>query len=184
MNFPYKWTNSIDEEDDQGSSWRVSLKEKRQTNSRAWRHLMTNESGARLEGTGSPDEEGGLIRDQHFTTLPNEDEQASGGLNHLASRNAGGTPWTWKKVTTAEDSGAAENVMPKSRFPKYPLKKRRGPRMEKGSKDQEESPSRIMGSKSLSVRNPEGFVRNSTWHSADVRRDLQCQRERPVHQEG
>ena len=44
MNCPYKWANSTDEEDDQGSSWKVSLKEKRQKNSRVWRHLMTREN--------------------------------------------------------------------------------------------------------------------------------------------
>ena len=49
---------------------RVSPKEKRQKNSRVWKHLMTKESGAGPEGTGSPDGKGGLIQDQHFSTLP------------------------------------------------------------------------------------------------------------------
>ena len=65
---------------------RVSVNEIRQKSSRVWRHLMTKESGAGLEGTGSPDGEGGLIQDQH--SEDDEDEQASGGLNHLVTRSA------------------------------------------------------------------------------------------------
>ena len=48
---------------------RVSLKEKRQKNSRVWRHLMTKESGAGPEGTESPDGGSEWIQDQHSTTL-------------------------------------------------------------------------------------------------------------------
>ena len=71
MNCPYKWTNSIDEEDGQGSSWEnVSWKEKMQNNSRVWRHLMMGESGAGPEETRSPDGESEWPQDQHFTTLP------------------------------------------------------------------------------------------------------------------
>ena len=44
------------------------------------------------------------------------DEEASGGLNHLVSPSAGGAQWTWKNVTVVVDSGAAENVMPRSMF--------------------------------------------------------------------
>ena len=35
----------------------------------------------------------------------------------MVQRSAGGGKWTWKKVTVVVDSGAAENVMPKSMFP-------------------------------------------------------------------
>ena len=45
-------------------------KEKKHKKLRVWRHLMTKESGAGLEGTGSPDGSGGLIHDQHSTTSP------------------------------------------------------------------------------------------------------------------
>ena len=71
------------EEEDQGSSW--ERRRKRQRNSRAWTHLLTSESGSGWEGTGSPEGEGGLIQDQHFHYLAggDEDEQVSGGLNHL-----------------------------------------------------------------------------------------------------
>ena len=54
-----------------------------------------------------------------------EDEQASGGLNHQVSRKAGGVQWTWKNVIVVVDSGAAENV---TCSPKYRLKKHRGPK--------------------------------------------------------
>ena len=53
----------------------------------------------------------------HHLAEDDEDEQASGGLDHLVSRNTGGAQWTWKKVTLVVDSGAAENVMPRSMFP-------------------------------------------------------------------
>ena len=32
-------------------------------------------------------------------------------------RSVAGTRWTWKKVMVVVDSGAAENVMPRSMFP-------------------------------------------------------------------
>ena len=53
----------------------------------------------------------------HYLAEEDEDEQVSRGLNHLATRSAAGTQWTWKKVTVVVDSGAAENVMPRSTFP-------------------------------------------------------------------
>ena len=53
---------------------------------------------------------------------------------------------------------------------KFPPKKRKDPRMEKDSNDQEESTSRIMGSKSCPSRLLGRFVRKSTWQVADVRR--------------
>ena len=84
----------------------------------------------------------------HFLAEDDEDEQVSGGLNHLVPRNAGGTQWTWKKVTVVVDSGAAEQVMPRSMLPEPPTKKQSGSRMEKGSKDQDRSskscPSELM----------------------------------------
>ena len=97
---------------------RVSLKEKRQKNSRVWKHLMTKESGAGPEETGSPD--GGKRVDPRsaFQDLAEDDEreQASGGLNHFVSRNAASALWYWKKITVVVDWGAAENVMPRSMF--------------------------------------------------------------------
>ena len=53
----------------------------------------------------------------HYLAEGDGEEQASGGLNHVVSRNAGGAQWTWKKVAVVVDSGAAENVMPKNMFP-------------------------------------------------------------------
>ena len=64
-----------------------------------------------------------------------EDEQVSRGLNHLASRSAAGTQWTWKKVTvevrlrSSRECDAEEHVSPRCASDKQ-----RGPRMEKGSR--------------------------------------------------
>ena len=70
MNCPYKWTNNMDEEDDQGSSWESEPE---------------GDKAEELASVGTPDDEGewcwprrnritrwecGLIQDQHFTTLP------------------------------------------------------------------------------------------------------------------
>ena len=63
VNCPYKWANSIDEEDDQTSSWKSELK-----NSPAWRQMMKKESGAGLRRAESPDGEGELTHDRQFTT--------------------------------------------------------------------------------------------------------------------
>ena len=91
----------------------------------------------------------------HYLAEDDECEQTSRGLNHLVSRNARGAQWIWKKVTVVVDSGAAENVMPRSMFPDRASGKQKGPRMERDS-----------------VSTPEGFVRKSTWQVADVRRPL------------
>ena len=64
MNCPYKWTNSIDEEDDQT---RVSLKERMLKNSLSWRRMMKKESGAGQRRAESPDGEGELTHDWQFT---------------------------------------------------------------------------------------------------------------------
>ena len=76
------------------------------------------------------------------------------------------------------DSGAAENGTPKSTFPEISTEENE--RVENDSKDQEESISRTMDSKSC---------RKSTWHVVDVKRPF-CigishhpSRERAVHWE-
>ena len=53
----------------------------------------------------------------HYLAADDEGEQASGGLNHLVARNAGGDQWTWKKVTVMVDSGAAEKCDAKKHVP-------------------------------------------------------------------
>ena len=106
----------------------------------------------------------------HDLAEDDEDVQASGGLNHLVPRNAGGAQWTWKRVTVVVYSGAAENVLPRSMFPEIPTEETERSKNEKGSQDQEESTLRITGSKSCPSELLEGFVRKSTWQVADVRR--------------
>ena len=104
VNCPCKWTNSIDERTNRSHRGRVSLKEKRHKNLRV----------ARRRRRMVPAQE-----KPAFHCLAEDDggEQASEGLNHLVSRNAGGDQWSWKKVTVVVDSRAAENVMPRSMFP-------------------------------------------------------------------
>ena len=105
MNCPYKWANSIDEEDDQTSSWESEPE---------------GENAEELSSLETPDEEGEWCwpkksrvtrrRERtesrpafHYLAEDDEDEQASRG-NHLVSRIAAGTQWTWKKVTVVVDS--------------------------------------------------------------------------------
>ena len=57
----------------------------------------------------------------HYLAEDDEDEQAR-RLNHLVPRNAGGAQWTWKLVTVVVDSGAAENVMTRSRLPEIGIR--------------------------------------------------------------
>ena len=96
----------------------------------------------------------------------------SGGLNHLVPRNAGGAQWTWNKVTVAVDSGAAENVMPRTMLPKYPPKKTERSKDGKGFKGSGGKHIKNYGQQVMFVRTPEEFVRKSTWQVADVRRPL------------
>ena len=79
----------------------------------------------------------------------------------------------WTQVKVVVDAGAAEHVTPRSMFTEISTKKQSCPRVEKGSTDQEESTSKIIGSKSSPSDLPkDSFVRKSTWQVADVRRPL------------
>ena len=83
----------------------------------------------------------------HYLAEGDEDEHVSGGLNHLVPRNAGGAQWTWKKVTVCSRRGGggardAEEHVHRNIHEETELSKNG-----KGSKDQEKSTSRIMGSK-------------------------------------
>ena len=73
---------------------------------------MVRESGVGPNGTEPPRGESEMIKGQHSTTL-----KTTKMRKHLVRRNAGGALWTWQKVTAVVDSGAAENLMPKSMFP-------------------------------------------------------------------
>ena len=84
----------------------------------------------------------------HYLAEDDEDEHVPGGLKHLVPRNAQGAQWTWKKVTVVVDLEAAEHVMPRRMFTEMSTKKQSCPRMDKGSKDQDGSTSRNMGSES------------------------------------
>ena len=103
---------------------------------------------------------------QTYFAADDEVEQASGGLNHLVQRIAGGVRWTWKKVTVVVDSGAAENVLLRSMFPDISTEETERFKLpgEEHIKD--------YGRRVMSVRISEGFVRKSTWQVADARRPL------------
>ena len=104
----------------------------------------------------------------HYLAEDDEEEQASGGLNHVVQRNAGGAQWTWKKVTVVVDSGAVENVMPQNMFTEIATEETERSNNGKGSKDPEESTSRTVDSSSCPSELLK--VRKSTWEVADVRR--------------
>ena len=97
MNCQYKWTNRIDEEDDQGSSWESEPEGEKGPN-----------------GTESPDVESEWTQAQHSITL----------LKVTRTSRCLEDSFIWShetleelKVTVVVDSGAAENVMPRSVFP-------------------------------------------------------------------
>ena len=142
--------------------WRRMLK-----NSRGWRRLTSKESGAGLRRAKSAhgEGEGELTRDQQFTISQRKTKtnRCRGGLNHLVSRSAAGTQWTWEKVTVVADSGAAENVMPRSMFPEIGSGKQRGPQMERDSRDQGERTSKSMGSKSCPSGPLRDLCSSRTW---------------------
>ena len=130
VNSPYKWAKSIDEEDDQTSSWESELEA---------------ENAEELASLETPDEEGEWCwpeNSRHYLAEDDEGGQTSGGLDHLVSRHAGGAQWTWKEVTVVVDSGAAENVKPRRMFTEM------GIRANREVQDQEERASRFVDSKS------------------------------------
>ena len=108
----------------------------------------------------------------HFFAEDDEEEQASGGLNHLVPRNAGGAQRTWKKVTVVVDVGAAENVMPKNMFPEISTEETERFKNGKGFKGAGGEHINNCVQQVMSVRTLVGSVRKSTWQVADVRRPL------------
>ena len=90
----------------------------------------------------------------------------------MVSPNAGGAQWTWKKVTMVIDSGAVENVMPRSMFPQIGIRQTERSKNGKGLKGPGRENIKNYRQQIMSVRIPEGFVRKSTWQVADTRRPL------------
>ena len=70
MNCPYKWTNSIDEEDDQGSSWESEPEGKKAEELASVGTLDDEGEWCWPRRNRITRWEGGLIQDQHFTTMP------------------------------------------------------------------------------------------------------------------
>ena len=68
VNCPYKWANSIDEEDDQTSSWESEPEGENGEELASLRRLTKKQSGAGPRKAESPGWEGELTHDQHSTT--------------------------------------------------------------------------------------------------------------------
>ena len=79
---------------------KVKLRGRSQKNLRVWRHLMMREwrwpKRNRTTRWGKRKEQRPTF---HCLVEDDEEEQASGGLNHLVQRNSGGAHWTLKNVT-------------------------------------------------------------------------------------
>ena len=116
---------------------RASLKERTLKNSRAWRRPTRKEGEWCWPKKSRVTRWGRRIDSRpafHYLAEDDEGQQASEGLNHLVSPNAGGAQWTWKKVTVVVDSGAAENVMPRSMFPEIGIRQTERSKNGKGFK--------------------------------------------------
>ena len=111
----------------------------------------------------SPSGESERTIGHHSTTLQKT-------TNHLVQRNARGAHWTWKTVTIVVDSGAAENVMPKSIFTEISREDTERSKNGMVFKRPREERIKNCGQQAMSVRTSEGVVRKSTWQVADVRR--------------
>ena len=70
------------------------------------------------------------------------------------------------------DSGAAENVMPRSMFPEIGIRQSERSKNGKEFKGPGGENIKNYGQQVMSVRTPEAFVRKSTWQVTDVRRLL------------
>ena len=70
------------------------------------------------------------------------------------------------------DSGAAENVLPRSMFPEMGIRQTERSKNGKGFEGPGGENFKNYGQQVMSLRTPEGFVRKGTWQVADVRRPL------------
>ena len=129
---------------------RASLKERTLKNSRAWRRLTKKPVDTRPAF--------------HYLAEDDEGEQASGGLNHLVSRNVGGAQWTWEEGHRGGRLG--------SMFPEIGIRQTERSKNGKGFKGPGGENIKDYGQQVMSLRTPEGLVRKSTWQVADVRRLL------------
>ena len=138
---------------------RANLKERTLKNSRAWRRPTRKESGAGLRRERVTRWGRRIDSRPAFHNLAEDDEgqQASEGLNHLVSPNAWRAQWTWKKVTVVVDSGAAENVMPRSMFPEIGIRQTERSKNGKGFKGPGGENIKNYGQQVMSVRTPEGL---------------------------
>ena len=92
-----------------------------------------------------------------------DEEQYVKNLNHLVRRDAGGTQWTWKKVTVVVDPCAAEKVVQRSMFLEVVVEETELSKSGKGFQGVGRENIKNHGQQVMSVRTPEGVVRQSTW---------------------
>ena len=71
------------------------------------------------------------------------------------TKRRGGAQWTWKKVTVVVDSGAAENVMPRSMFPEIGIRQTERSKSGNSFKLPGGENTKIYGQQVMSVRTPE-----------------------------
>ena len=107
--------------------------------SSSWESEPEGEGSAELASMEPPDDEGGWCWPKrnrvtrwrkrsdprptfHYLTEDDGEEQAPAGLNHLVQPNAEEAQSMWKKVTVVVNSGAAENMMPRSLFAKIGIR--------------------------------------------------------------
>ena len=125
-------------------------------------------------GVNCPYKRTNNIGEEDDQTSSWESEPEGENAEELASleRNAGGAQWVWKKVTVVVDSGAAENVMPRSMFSWKGIRQTERSKHGKGFKGPGGENIKNYGQQVMSVKTPEGFVQKSTRQVADVRKPL------------
>ena len=172
LNCPYTWHSSWDDEpeeegrkcwrvlevSDEGGNWRKPCPRRITRWRRAKQHAN--------------DEYEDWKPSLHWFAEDGDGEQRVKNLSHLVRGDAGGTQWTWRKVTVVVGPCAAENVVQRSMFLEVVVeetelsKSGKGFQGVGGGKHRE---SRSAGFVSVHTR---GFVRKSTWQVADVGRPL------------
>ena len=157
MNCPYMWANSMDEEDEQVSSWESEPE---------------GGNAEELANLETPDDDGEWCRPRRNRITGWSRRVDPRPAFRCLAEDAGGAQWMWEEVTVVADSGAAENVMPMSMFPEISTEETERSKNGKVFKESGGEHIKNYGQQVMSVRTPEGFVRKSTWHVADVRRPL------------
>ena len=142
VNCPYEWANSIDEEDEQVSSWESE---------------PDGEKTEELASLETLDDGGEWCRPRRIRiTRWSRKVEPRQAFHYLTADDEG------EQVTVVIDSGAAENVMPRSMFPEIPTEETERSKNGKGFKGPGGENIKNNGQQITSVRTLEGFVCKST----------------------